>query len=145
MADPFKFADRPSRRGALAEAADRFDRIVNIVKDQQLSHTQPGTVRRPESEAYVLSPEEAWSRKYMIQCVGPVCTIRPTAEGALLLPRFVPAPAVRQASQIHEIAPAPKVRPAARPGRKAAEPEPIGSLIGKKMRRRGLFGRLFRR
>src|SRR5262249_7760001 len=76
MADPFKFADRPSRRGALAEAAERFDRIVNIVKDQQLSHTQPGTaVRRPESEAYVLSPEEAWSRKYMIQCVGPVCTL----------------------------------------------------------------------
>ena len=144
MADPFKFADRPSRRGALAEAADRLDRIVNIVKDQQLSQTQSGTVRRPESEAYVLSPEEAWSRKYMIQCVGPVCTIRPTAEGALLLPRFVPGPPVRQASQIREIAPAPQVSAAARPGR-SADSEPIGLLIGKKVRRRGLLGRLFRR
>jgi len=25
-------------------------------------------------------PEEAWSKKYMIQCVGPVCTIQPTGE-----------------------------------------------------------------
>jgi hypothetical protein len=143
MADPFKFADRPSRRGALAEAAERFDRIVNIVKDQQLSHTQSPPVRRPESEAYTLSPEEAWSRKYMIQCVGPVCTIRPTAEGALLLPRFMPAPPVRQASQIREIAPAPQPQAVGRPGRRA-EPEPIGLLIGKKVRRRGLLG-LFRR
>jgi hypothetical protein len=144
MADAFKFADRPSRRGALAEAADRLDRIVDIVKDQQLSHTQSGAVRRPESEAYVLSPEEAWSKKYMIQCVGPVCTIRPTAEGALLLPRFVPAPPVRQASQIREIAAARPVQPSIRSGRKAA-PEPIGVLIGKQVRRRGLLGRLFGR
>jgi hypothetical protein len=144
MVDPFKFTDRPSRRGALAEAAERFDRIVNIVKDQQLSHTQSAPMRRPESEAYVLSPEEAWSRKYMIQCVGPVCTIRPTAEGALLLPRFMPAPPVREASRIREIAPAPQGGAAARPGRKA-EPEAIGLLIGKKVRRRGLLGRMFRR
>jgi hypothetical protein len=144
MADAFRFADRPSRRGALAEAADRLDRIVNIVKDQQLSHTQSGAVRRSESEAYVLSPEEAWSRKYMIQCVGPVCTIRPTAEGALLLPRFVPAPPVREAAQIREIAPALPVQPGAPRSRKAAS-EPIGLLIGKKVRRRGLLGRLFRR
>ena len=143
MADPFKFADRPARRGALAEGAERLDRVVNIVKDQQLSHTQSGP-RRPESEAYVLSPEEAWSRKYMIQCVGPVCTIRPTAEGALLLPRFVPGLPVRQASQIREIAPTPQVSAATRPDRRA-EPEAIGLLIGKKVRRRGLLGRLFRR
>lgn len=143
MADAFRFADRPSRHGALAEAADRLDRIVNIVKDQQLSDTRSGA-RRPESEAYVLSPEEAWSRKYMIQCVGPVCTVRPTAEGALLLPRFVPAPAVREAAQIREIAPAPQIQPPVRPGRKAG-PEPIGLAIGKKVRRGGLLSRLFRR
>ncbi len=144
MSDAFRFADRPARRGALAEAADRLERIVNIVKDQQLSQSQSGAVRRPDSEAYVLSPEEAWSKKYMIQCIGPVCTIRPTAEGALLLPRFMPAPPAREAAQIREIAPAPQVQAATRPGRKA-EPDAIGLLIGKKVRRRGLLGRLFRR
>jgi hypothetical protein len=144
MGDPFRFADQPARRGALADAADRLDRIVNIVKDQQLSHTQSGP-RRPESEAYVASPEEAWSKKYMIQCVGPVCTIRPTAEGALLLPRFMPAPPVREAAQTREVAPMPpRPRPGSKAGRKG-EQEPIGLLIGKNVRRRGLLGRLFGR
>jgi hypothetical protein len=162
MANPFRFADRPSRPSAFADAAERFDRIINIVKDQQLADTLSGP-RRPESEAFVLSPEEAWSRKYMIQCVGPICTIRPTAEGALLLPRFMPAPPAREAVRTREVAPGPSATPpptpvaappaapmpaapakAARPGR-APEPDAIGLLIGKKVRRRGLFGRLFRR
>ncbi|MBV9990397.1 MAG: hypothetical protein JOZ72_03810 [Alphaproteobacteria bacterium] len=91
MSDPFKFDVKP-RSGALADAADRLERVASVVKDQQLQRIQSGGVRRPESEAYVSSPEEAWSKKYMIQCVGPVCTVRPTDEGALLLPRFQPEP-----------------------------------------------------
>ena len=76
---------------------ERLDRVVSIVKDQQRARTNSGE-RSGESEVFVLSPEEAWSRKYMIQCVGPVCTIRPTDEGALLPPRFVPTPPVKHAA-----------------------------------------------
>lgn len=146
MSDPFKFAENP-RSAALADAADRLGRVASIVKDQQLARTQSG-VRRPESEAYVSSPEEAWSRKYMIQCVGPVCTVRPTDEGALLLPRFQPAPQVQAAQpQTVEIAPSAKpLAPEKAPRRNArAASEPIGLAIGKPVRKRSLLGRMFGR
>ena len=145
MSDPFKFAENP-RSAALADAADRLGRVASIVKDQQLARTQSG-VRRPESEAYVSSPEEAWSRKYMIQCVGPVCTVRPTDEGALLLPRFQPTPQGQAAQpQTVEIAPSAKPLGEKAPRRSArAAGEPIGLAIGKPVRRRSLLGRMFGR
>ncbi len=140
MSDPFKFDVRP-RSGALSEGAERLGRLANIVKDQQLERVQSG-LRRPESEAYVSSPEEAWSKKYMIQCVGPVCTVRPTDEGALLLPRFQPAPEAQAPARSVAVAPqAPQ--PQKRKGRQAAEP--IGLAIGKKVRRPSLLGRVFGR
>jgi len=148
MSDPFKFAENP-RSAALADAADRLGRVASIVKDQQLARTQSG-VRRPESEVYVSSPEEAWSRKYMIQCVGPVCTVRPTDEGALLLPRFQPAPQVQAAPpQTQSLEIAPSAKPAAlekapRRGARAAA-EPIGLAIGKPVRKRSLLGRMLGR
>jgi hypothetical protein len=145
MSNPFKLSDT-QRSGPLAEAADRLDRVVSIVKDQQRARTNSGE-RPKDSEVFVLSPEEAWSKKYMIQCVGPVCTIRPTEEGALLLPRFAPAPPVKQVAASLEIAPqkAPDVMgERARPRQKAA-PEPIGLAIGKPVRKRSLLGRLFGR
>ena len=146
MADPFKFSDH-AKSGPLAEGAERLARVANIVKDQQLARTQSGA-QRPESETFVLSPEEAWSKKYMIQCVGPVCTVRPTAEGALLLPRFAPAPPpARMAAPSREIAPEKPLQKQAsapaRPSRKAAA-EPIGVAIGKPVRRRSWLGRLVR-
>jgi hypothetical protein len=146
MGDPF--ATNPGRRSAaLADAADRLDRVVSIVKDQQLARTN--TAARPkESEVLSLSPEEAWSKKYMIQCVGPVCTVTPTAEGALLLPRFAPEAPVRQAAQpsqelAPQKAPAAPAAPKARAGK--VVPEPIGLAIGKPVRRRSWLGRLVRR
>jgi hypothetical protein len=144
MGNPFGLSDRP-RSGALADAAERLGRVASIVKDQQLAHNQSGT-RQPESEAFVLSPEEAWSRKYMIQCVGPVCTIQPTDTTALLLPRFAPAPAVAQAAAPSvELAPMRPAKPAmtGKTTRKAAA-EPIGLAIGKPVRKRSLLRRLFR-
>ena len=144
MSDPFKFAENP-KSAALADAADRLGRVASIVKDQQLARTQSG-VRRPESEAYVSSPEEAWSRKYMIQCVGPVCTVRPTDEGALLLPRFQPEAQIQAAQpQTVEFAPSAKpLTPAPRRAARAAA-EPIGLAIGKPVRKRSLLGRMFGR
>lgn len=147
MSDPFKVASEGPRSPAFSDAADRLGRVASIVKDQQLARTRSGH-RAPESEAYVSSPEEAWTRKYMIQCVGPVCTVRPTDAGALLLPRFQPVPEAQAAApamvQTVEIAPAPKAAPAPR-GRSKAQAEPIGILIGKPVRKRSLLGRVFGR
>ena len=41
MSNPFKLNDTP-RSGPLAEAAERLDRVVSIVKDQQRARTNPG-------------------------------------------------------------------------------------------------------
>jgi hypothetical protein len=145
MADPFRQSSKtPSRM--LAEAAERLDRVVSIVKDQQLARTQSGVGPR-ESETFVLSPEEAWSKKYMIQCVGPVCTVRPAGDWALPIPRPAPtAPAAKEAGSL-EFAPG-ATRPAkAGPGPRATgrpRPEPIGVAIGKPVRRRSWLGRLLR-
>jgi hypothetical protein len=151
FAAPGKFASEGPRSPAFADAADRLGRAASIIKDQQLARTQSGA-RAPESEVYVSSPEEAWTRKYMIQCVGPVCTVRPTDAGALLLPRFQPLPETRTAAPAKvrtvEIAPEPQLRPEpAKParGRAKAQAEPIGVLIGKPVRKRSLLGRVFGR
>jgi len=166
MSDPFKFDVKP-RSGALADAADRLERVASVVKDQQLQRIQSGGARRPESEAYVSSPEEAWSKKYMIQCVGPICTVRPTDEGALLLPRFQPeepkamaempaaiqekappvvvqSPSAAQMAEILKVfAETPAPKKAARGAK--AQAEPIGLAIGKNVRKRSLLGRMFGR
>ena len=73
-------------RGALAEAADRFDRLARVVKDQQLSETRSGP-RVALSETYAASPEEAWAKNFMTQAIGPAVTTFtvPTVPG------FVPA------------------------------------------------------
>lgn len=163
MSDPFKFDVKP-RSGALADAAERLERVASVIKDNQLQRIQEGGARRPESEAYVSSPEEAWSKKYMIQCVGPVCTMRPTDEGALLLPRFQPGPEIvtgpapeavlapvskaeASAAQMAEIARVLATEPAPKPVRRGAraQAEPIGLAIGKNVRKRSLLGRMFGR
>ena len=147
MANPFSLSEKP-RAGALADGAERLGRVASVVKDQQIARNQSGG-RPPESDVFTLSPEEAWSKKYMIQCVGPVCTIQPRADAAaLLLPRFAPGQATAQAPQTVALAPqnpsALKTESPVRPSRKAAA-EPIGLMIGKPVRKRSLIGRLFRR
>ena len=145
MSNPFTSSET-MRAGPLADAAERLDRVISIVKDQQRARTNSGE-RPKECEVFVLSPEEAWSRKYMIQCVGPVCTVRPTEEGALLLPRFASAPPAKRAEVSREFAPqkAPEVRVEASRRPPKAAPEPIGLAIGKPVRKRSLLGRLFGR
>ncbi len=69
---------KPGARGALAEAAERFDRLARVVKDQQLSETRSGP-RVALSDTYVASPEEAWAKKFMTQAIG-------TASGTAVAP-----------------------------------------------------------
>jgi len=145
--NPFHTQGR--RSAALADAAERLGRVARIVKDQQLERTR--SAQRPaESEAYVASPEEAWSKKYMIQCVGPICTIKPTAEGALLLPRFQPAPEAKAPSAGVAVAATSAAGTRAAPDKSRAQKraaraqiEPIGLAIGKPVRKRSFLGRLF--
>ncbi|HVU22471.1 MAG TPA: hypothetical protein VHE09_17195 [Rhizomicrobium sp.] len=147
MANPFMPGERV-RSGAFADAADRLGRVASTVKDQQIARNQSGGVRPPESEVYVQSPEEAWTKKYMIQCVGPVCTIQPTEAAAMLLPRFAPAPAMKQASQNVAVAPQKTRKNTAMASIPASRKEaagPIGLAIGKPIRKRSLIGRLFGR
>ena len=58
-------------RGPLADAAERFDRVAQVVKEQQLSETRSGQ-RVALSETYSASPDEAWAKKFMTQAIGPV-------------------------------------------------------------------------
>ncbi len=69
MSDGQQF-NQAAPRGALAEAADRFDRLVRGVKDQQLSETRSGP-RIALTDSLVASPEEAWARNFMTQSIGP--------------------------------------------------------------------------
>ena len=57
-------------RGPLADAAERFDRVAQVVKEQQLSETRSGQ-RVALSETYSASPDEAWAKKFMTQAIGP--------------------------------------------------------------------------
>jgi len=74
-----------ANRGALAEAADRFDRIARVVKDQQLSETRSGP-RVALTETHAASPEEAWAKNFMTQAIGPATT----TFAAPALPAFAP-------------------------------------------------------
>jgi len=62
-----------SERGSLAAAAERFERLVQVVKEQQLSETRSGQ-RVALSDTRVASPEEAWAKQFMTQAIGPVAT-----------------------------------------------------------------------
>jgi hypothetical protein len=72
-------------RGALAEAAERFERLARVVKDQQLSETRSGP-RIALSETRTASPEEAWAKNFMTQAIGPAMT----AFTVPTVPAFVP-------------------------------------------------------
>jgi hypothetical protein len=132
---------KPGERGVLADGAERFDRLARIVKDNQLSRTKTGP-RPPQSEAFVLSPADAWAKKYMTQCIGPVC-FSVQGEPPVFAKFTAPPEAAVQsrglrASQAAQNGPPPRREAADRPG-------PIGLAIGKAARPRSWLGRLFGR
>ena len=135
-----------SGRGALADAAERLDRVARVVKDQQLAETRSGP-RIALNDAYIASPEEAWAKKFMTQAIGPaairldppqapfchadlarqgLCSMQPEVLAAQ------PVPALAAA--------APEVRPAQESSRAS-----IGGAIGKPTRKRGILGLFGRR
>lgn len=118
--------------GRLAEGAARLERLARIVKDSQLARTK-AKAGPAVTEAFVLSPEEAWAKKYMTHCIGPVCFEAP-AEPSVFA-KYAAQPSKPAASQGYstETAPAPP-----------RDAGPIGLAIGKPPRR-SWVGRLFGR
>jgi hypothetical protein len=138
---------RPSAapRGALADGAERFDRLVRTVKDSQLGRTKtdPGP---PVTEAFELSPVDAWAKKYMTRCIGPVCfTVE--AEPPVFAKFASPTEASVQTGASRTAGPktAQNPPPRRRDTADRANPGPIGLAIGKPVRGRSWLGRLFGR
>ena len=134
-------------RGTLADGAERFDRLARKVKDSQLRRTKTDPGPRV-SEAFELSPEDAWARKYMTRCIGPVCfTVEAMAEPPVFAKFTVPPEASvhgsdpwRPGSKAARDSPPPRVEEAER-----ASPAPIGLAIGKPVQRRSWLVRLIGR
>jgi hypothetical protein len=116
-------------RSPLAEGADRLAGIARGIKENQLARTR-SPLPAPVTDAYVLSPDEAWSRKYMTHCIGPVC-YGPLDES---LPFVRPDPVPAEPPPSRDYAPS--------PGGSAWQGS-IGSAIGKPGKRRSWLGRLF--
>jgi len=107
-------------RSALAEAADRFDRLARVVKDQQLSDTRSGP-RVALTETYMASPEEAWAKNFMTQAIGPALTTFTVPT----VPAFVPTTQAPLASQGFSASAKPQ---ASEPRKESAPFRPGGDL-----------------
>ena len=135
-----------AKRGVLADGAERFDRLARTVKDNQLRRTKTAP-SQPVTEAFELSPEDAWARKYMTHCIGPVCytvEAEPPVFARFTVP---PRPPVQGDGLQAAARPQTVQNPPAR-GRNAAEQTgsgPIGVAIGKPVSKGFRLGRLFGR
>ena len=116
----------------LADGAERLGRLARILKDNQLGKTGSQPLgEKPQSEAFVLNPEDAWAQKYKSYCIGPACfTAAP--------PGFIKVPAAPPEVSAGSVA------VAAKAAVKPAPAEPIGRAIGKKVRSRSWLGRLIK-
>ncbi len=65
-------SNRP--RSALADGAERMSVLARTAAEQQL--VERGAIQFPVTDVYSTSPDEAWSRKFMSQGIGPApdCT-----------------------------------------------------------------------
>jgi hypothetical protein len=136
MAGPTDNSD-PKSSSAFKAAAERFERIAQVVKDQQLSETRTGPrIARPDN--FVASPQEVWARQFMTQSIGPAA---PRATFAPV-PSYVPLATTPAAG--------PEIgtgfsRIEAKTARAAPRPQQdqtIGMALGKPGKKRSWIGRL---
>ena len=141
MAEQHKSGDAP--HGTLAEGAERLERLVLGLKDNQLARTRTKAgLQPPVSQAFVFSPDEAWAKKYMTHCIGPVCF--PAAGTDIpAFAKFSAKPAPQAANQGFQVAPA-NYHPAPHKQTLQADFGTLGGAIGKPVRRRSWLGRLLR-
>ena len=135
--------------GSFSDGAERLERLIRGVKDRQFTQAHAAPEPKSVSNAFAVSPEETWSKKYMTAGIGPnefkpvqmpsIPVAVPTASQPLR-----PAPMTLEPAMEVQARPRPKVE--ARPARPAPEvrPGPIGLAIAKPQRKRSWFGRLVR-
>ena len=123
---------------SLAEGAERLESLIRGVKDRQFTEAHTAPEPKTVSNAFAVSPEEAWSKKFMTAGIGPN-DFKPVQMPAIA----VAAPAATLKPAPKDLEPALKhAAPAPRPA--AVRPEPIGQVLAKPVRRRSWFGRLVR-
>jgi hypothetical protein len=141
MAERKNLSDTPPR-GALAEGAERLDRIARSARTQPTG-AAPGSTIDDTSRVLAISPDEVWAKNYMSHGIGPkleTSTLAGMAPIAHLvsMPKFVPPTELRQEPVVSKTA-ALIERPSI-DDRKS--PGPIGARIGKPIRRRSWLGRV---
>ncbi|HXC56597.1 MAG TPA: hypothetical protein VNU97_14965 [Rhizomicrobium sp.] len=119
--------------GSLSDGADRLDRLIRGVKDRQFSEAHNAPAPKTLSNAFAVSPEEAWSKQFMTAGIGPNA-FKPVQMPVVSI-AAPPPPAAKPAPR--ELEPA-----IASPGK--VRPTPIGQVLAKPARRRSWFGRLVR-
>ncbi len=138
---------RPGKapHGALVDGAERFDRLARTVKDNQLGRTRTGPPPQV-TETFTLSPEDSWAKKYMTQCIGPVC-FDFTGDPPVFAKFTAPPLASAQTQGLWAAGPqeAPHLSRNDRPAAGRVSVVPIGTAIGKPPRARSWLGRLFGR
>ena len=128
-------------RSALRDGAARLDQFVQQVRAHQAALSQ-GT---SGEQTLVLSPDEAWSRNFMSQAIGPRLEI-PRIVG--FTPPPMPQMSLYVTSLRHDSQPyAP--RPAEEPGLRTVPSSdnsgPLSRTLGKDVPSRSWLARLFRR
>jgi hypothetical protein len=132
------------RRNPFIDGMERLDLVVRSVKTQQIQERQ-GPIQVASNRMNAISPDELWARQFSNQCIGPVC-FGPAPKVDMPLPLANVMQSFSAARQTAYAAPpAAPGEPASGAKRTVAVSEPIGIAIGKKVRRRGIFGRLFGR
>lgn len=127
--------------GSLADGAERLERLIKGVKDRQFSEVHNAPMPKTLRNAFAVSPEEAWSKKFMTAGIGPqefsahqmpaINIAAPVASTVVFRPVEEPPTAAKPTPAI-KAAP-----PVVRPGH-------IGAALAKPAPRRTWFGRLIR-
>jgi hypothetical protein len=126
---------------AFAAGAQRLEQVARSLKTQQIEEKQGRSpLQVASSRLMAVSPDEMWARQFSSQCIGPVCfKVAPGSD--MTLPPLTQA--IQSFAPVRTAIPAQPsppqlVKAAATP----SKPVPIGSVIGKPVRR-GFFRRLF--
>ena len=141
MADQKRLSDT-APRGALAEGAERLDRIARSATTQP-ANTTAGNSIDDNNRMLAISPDEMWARNYMSHGIGPKLEASPLLGMAPIahlvsMPKFVPPSELRPEPIVTRTAPI-----AEQPMIRDVKPNgPIGAHIGKPMRKRSWLGRM---
>ena len=129
--------------GSLSDGAERLDRLIRGVKDRQFTQAHTAPEPKSVSNAFAVSPEETWSKKYMTAGIGPN-EFKPVQMPSIAVSMPTAAQPLRPAPMTLEPAMEVQAKSAARAARPSARPTPIGQAIAKPQRKRSWFGRLVR-